>query len=101
MAPPPEPDAAKLRSLREALPATLASIYLNAGTAGPLPHPTARAMAELEDLELRLGRAGAPSWDDFVQRMAEARGTLALPLGATPAELALTHSTTDGLNQAV
>ena len=101
MAPPPEPDAAKLRILREALPATLASIYLNAGTAGPLPRPAALAMAELEDIELRLGRADPPSWDDFLERMDEARATLALPLGARPPQVALTHSSTDGLNAAV
>ncbi|MGH2467895.1 MAG: aminotransferase class V-fold PLP-dependent enzyme [Candidatus Limnocylindrales bacterium] len=97
----PEPDATKLRALREALPATGAGIYLNTGSAGPLPAPTALAMRELEDLELRLGRADPASWDEFLERMAEARATLAVPLGARPGAVALTHGTTDGLNQAV
>lgn len=97
----PEPDATKLRALREALPATAAGIYLNTGSAGPLPTPTALAMRELEDLELRLGRADPASWAESLERMAEARATLAVPLGARPGAVALTHSTTDGLNQAV
>lgn len=92
------PDDALLAAVREAVPATGAGIYLNTGTAGPLPSETARAMAELAQIELTLGRA---SYDDYlaaVQRMAEARGAVAAILTADVETIALTYSTTDGLN---
>lgn len=101
MSPISAPDAAKVRAAREALPATAASIYLNTGTAGPLPIPSAQAMQEFEELGLRLGRADPAAWPEVLERMAEARATLAVPLGARTDEIALTHSATDGLNQAV
>jgi L-cysteine/cystine lyase len=101
MSPISAPDAAKVRAAREALPATAASIYLNTGTAGPLPIPSVQAMQEFEDLGLRLGRGDPAAWPEVLERMAEARATLAVPLGARPDEIALTHSATDGLNQAI
>jgi hypothetical protein len=50
------PDEAKIAAVREALPATGAGIYLNAGSAGPMPAETARAMAEIAEHELTIGR---------------------------------------------
>jgi L-cysteine/cystine lyase len=100
MSAPRQADQAKLAALREALPATGAGIYLNTGTAGPLPSEAARAMREYEDMELRLGRADTPGWEAFLERMEECRGVLAALLGAGPDEVALTHSTTDGMNVA-
>jgi L-cysteine/cystine lyase len=93
-------DQAKFAALREALPATGAGIYLNTGTAGPLPAETGRAMREYEDMEMRLGRADVPGWEAFLERMAECRGVLAAMLGAGHDTVALTHSTTDGMNVA-
>ncbi|MGH2407350.1 MAG: aminotransferase class V-fold PLP-dependent enzyme [Candidatus Limnocylindrales bacterium] len=91
-------DQAKLAALREALPATGAGIYLNTGTAGPIPAEGARAMREYEDQELRTGRADIPGWEAFLERMDECRGVLAAMVGAGPDAIALTHSTTDGMN---
>jgi len=51
------PDAEKVAAIREAMPATTAGIYLNAGTAGPMSRETVAAMREMEDWELRVGRA--------------------------------------------
>jgi L-cysteine/cystine lyase len=92
------PDDEKLPALREALPATAAGIYLNTGSAGPLPRETARAMAELEGIELKTGRADMAYWEDSLQRMAEARAVVAAVLGTEPRRMALTHATTDGMN---
>ena len=92
------PEADRLVAVREALPSTGAGIYLNAGSVGPIPAETHRAMAEQSDRELRLGRA---SWDDFVElleRMDEARASVAAVARADPAAIALTHSTTDAMN---
>ncbi len=95
------PDADKIAAVREALPATRAGIYLNAGSCGPMPAETARAMDEAAARELAVGRAAPGDWQDAVARMDEARFAVAAALVADPADIALTHSTTDGLNLAI
>ena len=75
--------------------------YLNAGTDGPLPRRAAEAAADRMSVELERGRSG-----DEHSRSAEAlakrlRDEAAALLGATAAEVALTHSTTDGINTVV
>lgn len=94
------PDDEKLPAIREALPSTAAGIYLNTGTCGPLPRETARAMAELEGIELRTGRADIAYWKDSEERMSEARAAVAAVLGTEPRRIALTHATTEGMNVA-
>jgi L-cysteine/cystine lyase len=94
------PDDEKMPAIREALPATAAGIYLNTGSAGPLPRETARAMAELEGIELRTGRADRGYWQESTERMAETRAAMAAVLGTQPGRIALTHATTDGMNVA-
>jgi L-cysteine/cystine lyase len=94
------PDDEKIPALREALPATSAGIYLNTGSAGPMPRETARAMAEAEGWELRTGRADLNYWRDSLERMAEARASIAAILGTSPSAIALTHAATDGMNAA-
>ena len=92
------PDADRLASVRAALPALEAGIYLNTGSVGPLPAETAAAMDEQSTYELRTGRAHPDDALELVQRMAEARAAVAAVLVADPADIALTHSTTDGVN---
>jgi L-cysteine/cystine lyase len=92
------PDDEKIPALREALPATAAGIYLNTGTCGPLPRETARAMAELEGIELSTGRADIGYWEDSLGRMGEVRGAVAAVLGTDPRRIAVTHAATDGMN---
>ena len=67
------PDDRKVDAIRAALPATSAGIYLNTGTAGPLPAETAAAMAEAADWELRTGRGAAALFEARGQRLDEAR----------------------------
>ncbi len=92
------PDDEKTPALREALPSTAAGIYLNTGTAGPLPRETAHAMAEVEAWELRTGRADINYYLDSLERKAEARASIAAVLGTDPSHIALTHAATDGMN---
>jgi L-cysteine/cystine lyase len=92
------PDDEKTPELREALPSTAAGIYLNTGTAGPLPRETAHAMAEAEAWELRTGRADMDYYRDSLDRKAEARASIAAVLGTDPSHIALTHAATDGMN---
>ena len=68
------PDDEKLAAVRAALPAIEAGIYLNAGSVGPMPAETAKAMADLEAWELRTGRAHIDYFEEFLARMDEARG---------------------------
>ena len=95
------PDDEKLAAVREALPALGAGIYLNTGSVGPLPAETAAAMAEIQDYELRVGRASPDYWDLFLERLAEARGAVAAVIGADVGEVAITHSTSGAMNAAI
>ncbi len=94
------PDDEKIPAIREALPSTAAGIYLNTGSAGPLPRETVRAMAEAEAWELRIGRADRNFWQDALERRAEARAAAAAVLGTDTGRIALTHAATDGMNVA-
>ena len=100
MVTPSTPDAEKLSAVREALPALSAGIYLNTGSAGPLPAETAAAMADMAAYERDVGRAHPDSFVEAVARMAEARAGVAAVLGTDVAAVGLTHSTTDGMNAA-
>jgi L-cysteine/cystine lyase len=94
------PDDQKIPAVREALPSTAAGIYLNTGAVGPLPRETAHAMAEAEAWELRTGRADRNSWQESIQRRAEARASVAAILATDPSSIALGHAATDGMNVA-
>jgi L-cysteine/cystine lyase len=92
------PDAEKVAAVRQALPAVGAGIYLNTGSAGPIPAETAAAMAELEGWEVRTGRASAEFFEDFLERLAESRAGVAAVLAGDVDSIAITHSTTEGMN---
>lgn len=94
-------DREKLASLRAALPATRAGIYLDTGACGPIPVESAAAMRQAEEQELALGRATRDTHEELLDRMAEARGALAAVLGTDIDSVALTHSTTEGIGLAV
>ena len=93
-------EADKIAALREALPALAAGVYLNAGTCGPLPAETAAAMAEIAGWELRMGRASPDTYYDVLQRMEEARASIAAIIGSDTRDIALTHSVTEAMNAA-
>lgn len=95
------PDDEKLAAIRNGLPALAAGIYLNTGSAGPLPAETMAAMAELEDYELRIGRSHMDYFNGFLERLEEARGSVAAVIGAEIDEVAITHSTSVTMNSAI
>ena len=72
--------------------------YLNAGTEGPLPRQAAEAVRERIDLELTGGRCGPAYTDSIKELAAELRSGYARVVGCDPTDLALTGSTTDGIN---
>ena len=92
------PASDKLEAVRAALPALAAGIYLNTGSVGPLPAETAAAMTEVANWERDVGRADPASFDDLLDRMAEARAGVAAVLGTDVGAVALMHSTTDAMN---
>lgn len=91
-------DGEKLVAVRSALPALNAGIYLNTGSVGPLPAETAQAMADMQAYELATGRASIGYFEEFVERMAEARASVAALLTTDVDAIALNHATTDGMN---
>jgi selenocysteine lyase/cysteine desulfurase len=72
--------------------------YLNAGTEGPLPQAAADAVRERIELEVTRGRCGREYMTSVQELAAELRSGYARVLGARPEDVALTGSTTDGVN---
>jgi L-cysteine/cystine lyase len=65
-----------------------------------MPREVAAAMAEQAERELMVGRAHPESFYDFMDRMAEARATMAALFASDPDRIALVGSTTLGMNLA-
>lgn len=91
----------KLAAIRAQLPALARGVYLNNGTTGPLPVPAAEAMQAALARELGQGRADPTYFAEVFALTRDLRAALAGLLGATPEEIALTASTTEGMNLAV
>jgi L-cysteine/cystine lyase len=91
-------DADKLVAVRAALPSLAAAIQLNTGSVGPMPAEAAAAMTELEAYERDFGRAQIEYWHETLQRIDEARASVAAIIGGDLDEVALTHAATDGMN---
>src|SRR5215210_7311158 len=92
------PAVADLPALRAEYPVLAAKAYLNAGTQGPIPRrAVAAAQRELE-AELRDGRGTHRSFLAIGGLMERLRATVAELLGCGEDEVALTRSTTDGIN---
>ena len=98
---PTQDDQAKIAAIRAALPVTERYVYLNAGTNGPLPQPAYDAMRACSQEELEAGRIGAPAFTRLLGGLSEAREAVAALLSCDPAEVALTHNTTEGMNIAL
>jgi L-cysteine/cystine lyase len=72
--------------------------YLNTGTDGPLPTRAVAAAGAQFDRELRCGRSGAEHSASHGWLVEQLRARLAALIGASADEVALTHSTTEGIN---
>lgn len=75
--------------------------YLNAGTEGPLSRRAAEAVTERVEAELTGGRAGKAYFDGVMDLAARLRAGYAAVLHCAPESVALTGSTTDGVNTVV
>jgi selenocysteine lyase/cysteine desulfurase len=72
--------------------------YLNAGTEGPVPRRAAAAVQTRMEAETTQGRCGRPYFEELKSLAAQARSGYAQLLGCQDSEVALTGSTTDGVN---
>lgn len=90
-------DKEKLAAIKKQMPATTAVHYLNTGTNGPLPKLAVDAMQKEIDKEFREGRY-LPFIKNLNADMGIVRKQLSRMLGASSEEIALTQSTTEGLN---
>jgi L-cysteine/cystine lyase len=72
--------------------------YLNAGSLGPLSRTTIAAMEEQTRRDNELGRAGKPFYEGMLALRTRIREKIGALIGAEPARMALTSSTTDGCN---
>ena len=80
------------------MPAARRAVYLNAGTWGPLPTRAADAMrARIDDVQSR-GRIGSAGYAEFTRIREGARAAFAEAVASDPERIALTHSTSGGMN---
>ena len=75
--------------------------YLNAGTNGPVPRRAVDAAAAALAEQAVEGRGGAPFFNKVLRSAERLRERIAALLGCEPREVALTGSTTDGVNAAL
>ena len=75
--------------------------YMNAGTEGPIPGKAAEAVRQRIDRDTAQGRCGPAYIDDVMDLAGKLRSGYAEVLGCTAEEVALTGSTTDGVNTVV
>ena len=87
-----------MEELRAQFPVLERVAYLNAGTNGPVPRAAVDAAEASLREQLERGRSSKPWFDHQVERIDQLRERVATLLGATQADVALTGSTTDGIN---
>jgi selenocysteine lyase/cysteine desulfurase len=87
-----------VEELRAQFPVLERIAYLNAGTNGPVPRRAFEAAEASLREQLEEGRSSKPWFDRQIERIDLLRERAAGLLGATPADVALTGSTTDGIN---
>jgi L-cysteine/cystine lyase len=87
-----------VESLRAQFPVLERIAYLNAGTNGPVPRRAVDAACESLRRQAERGRGGKAFFEAFLGEADALRSRAAGLLGCDRSELALTSSTTDGVN---
>lgn len=91
----------KLAALRAQVPAVAATGYFNAGTNGPLPEAAQAALIAASRAECDQGRIVPGVYEGNWVRNARVRALIGELFGADAAEIALTHSTSEGISTAL
>jgi len=84
--------------IRSLFPVLERLAYLNAGTFGPLAQPTTAALQDQLDADLTGGRFGKQYFERMLELRKQARVVVGGLVGASPEQVSLTGSTTDGCN---
>jgi selenocysteine lyase/cysteine desulfurase len=87
--------------LRAQFPVLEQLAYLNAGSNGPVPQPALDAVAASLRDQATAGRGDKAHFEENAARIDHLRARIAALLGCETGELALTGSTTDGVNAAL
>jgi L-cysteine/cystine lyase len=90
-----------VEELRAQFPVLERVAYLNAGTNGPVPRAAFDAVEASLQEQLEHGRSSKPWFEHQIERIDELRARAALLLGADQSDVAITGSTTDGVNAAL
>lgn len=85
--------------LRETMPALESSVYCNWGAGGPSPHRVVEAAESALEHHEYVAPAAEGMYPAAVDAYDDARAAVADLLRCTPSEIALTQSTTDGINR--
>lgn len=88
----------RVDALRAQLPAVLQTGYFNAGTNGPVPLVAQQALVEAAVTELNAGRIVPGVYEGSAARNLRLRELIAEVFNADAREIALTHSTSEGLS---
>jgi L-cysteine/cystine lyase len=94
----PGSDSPQSQSFRAQFPVFERLAYLNAGTEGPVARRAVDAVRERAATEAAGGRSGRPYHDALFALAERLRAAYAQLLGCSPSAVALTGSTTDGVN---
>jgi L-cysteine/cystine lyase len=89
---------ADARAFRAGFPVFERVSYLNAGTEGPVPAAAVDAVRDRLEFEARNGRSGKQFFGDLLEMAQSLRAAYSALLGCGPRQVALTGSTTDGVN---
>ncbi|MGI8643580.1 MAG: aminotransferase class V-fold PLP-dependent enzyme, partial [Thermomicrobiales bacterium] len=95
------PDTEKVERLRSQLPAVNTTGYFNSGTNGPLPMAALDTLYEAAKKECEVGRIVPGVYEGGWKRNQRVRVLLAEMMGADSSEMALTHSTSEGISTAL
>ncbi|MFQ5790071.1 MAG: aminotransferase class V-fold PLP-dependent enzyme, partial [Acidobacteriota bacterium] len=91
----------ELHEARALFPGLKGRVFLDSGAVGLMPDPAIRAVHELVRLAAEMQGPDTESvYGEMVRRRARAASAVARLIGASPDEVALTESTTHGLNLA-
>ncbi len=88
----------EIETIREMIPATRNSIYLNTGAGGPMHLSVREAITASMDLEYQNGPYTPPVWTDRKTLVPSVRKKVASLIGAGENEVALTDNTSSGIN---
>ena len=92
---------AKLATLRKQIPAVLKTGYFNSGSNGPIPTVSHDILVNSFNTEYTQGRASLTFYGQGATKLASLRATIGSIFNAKPSEIAVTHSTGEGMNAAM